>query len=196
MRLQAMRNTRNSPFPLIRLNHVLSRWNIDRFDRFLELAEELAVDQVDVRAVERMTPTTGGEWNDPSFVAKVLALRPRFLEFCRRTGIHDAGYLRDQAGAIDLFNDRGERLTCRRPWDTVAIHANGEVRPCMSWTRPPLGTLARQTFEEIWNGEAAESLRREFDAVRPGIDCIYCTIKKDRQEPYDDFFYRMLANVP
>src|SRR5258708_26080094 len=56
VRLQTLRHARNRTFPLIRLNHVLSRWNNDPFDRFLEFAEDLAGDELDVLAVERMTP--------------------------------------------------------------------------------------------------------------------------------------------
>lgn len=191
--LREIRDRRGSERPHIRFNHVLSKWNIDHFDDFLAFAETMHPDELDVRAVERMTPSTGGEWGEPDFVAKVLAIRPRFVAFCARTGIADAGFLRDQAGPVELLTPQGERLTCRRPWDTVAIHANGDVMPCMAWSRRPIGNLARQNFEEIWHGADAEAIRQEFDAMRPGIDCLFCTIKKGRQEPYDDFFYEMLA---
>lgn len=193
--LRAVRDAHDSARPAIRFNHVLSPWNIDHFDDFLTFAERMHPDQLDVRAVERMTPHTGGEWNDPAFVAKVLAIRPKFLAFCARLGIADAGYVRDQAGPVELLTPNGERMTCRRPWDTVAIHANGDVSPCMAWSRAPIGNLARQSFEEIWTGPAAAALRREFDALRPGIDCLFCTIKKGRPEPYDDFFYQMLEKT-
>jgi radical SAM protein with 4Fe4S-binding SPASM domain len=193
--LRAIRDAHGSARPAIRFNHVLSPWNIDRFDDFLAFAEEMHPDQLDVRAVERMTPHSGGDWDDPAFVAKVLAIRPKFLAFCARLGIADAGYVRDQAGPVELFTPAGERMTCRRPWDTVAIHANGDVSPCMAWSREPIGNLARQTFAEIWHGAAAEALRREFDAARPGVDCLFCTIKKGRPGGYDDFFYQMLAKT-
>lgn len=190
--LQAMRREQGA-LPRIRFNHVISRWNIDRFDEFLEFVDDMRPDELDVRAVERMTFTTGNEWTDPAFVEKALALRSRLISFCKRLQIHDGGFLRDQGGPIDLFTDSGGKITCRRPWDTVAIHANGDVQPCMAWTRTPIGNLGRQTFTEIWTGSEAEALRREFEVMRPGIDCVYCTIKKDVYAPYDDFFFKMLS---
>lgn len=84
-------------------------------------------------------------------------------------------------------------MTCRRPWDTLAIHANGDVHPCMSWTRPPVGNLARQSFEEIWCGEELARLREEFERMSPGIDCQHCTMKQTVPlGEYDDFFFRMI----
>lgn len=192
-KLRCRRDAARAELPRIRFNHVLSRWNVDSFDDFLRLAETMRVDQLDVRIVEPMTHTTGNEWSDPDFVRKVLDLRERYAAFCTRTGIYDAGFLRDRGGAIELTARDGERMTCRRPWDTVAIHPNGDVMPCMAWTRKPFGNLLDSSFAEIWAGDEANAFRAEFERTRPGIDCLYCVIKKDRQEPYDDFFYRMLA---
>ncbi|HWS72676.1 MAG TPA: SPASM domain-containing protein, partial [Thermoanaerobaculia bacterium] len=149
-----------------------------------------------LQAVERMMPGGAPESFDPHFYARLTEVRQRTAEFCKRTGIQDAGFIRPRAGLIELLDARGDRLTCRRPWDTVAIHANGDVHPCMAWTRPPTGNLATQSFEEIWNGERAAALRAEFDALQPGVDCQHCTIRKEAGgavEEYDDFFFRMIS---
>ena len=53
--------------------------------------------------------------------------------------------------------------------------------------------LARQTFTEIWNGKELEAIRREFVAVRPGLDCLNCSIRREAADPDDDFFYRKIA---
>jgi hypothetical protein len=63
----------------------------------------------------------------------------------------------------------------------------------MAWTRPPIGNLARQSYEEISGSEGLAALKREFEMQQPGIDCEHCTIKKNVGElVYDDFFFRML----
>ncbi|HMC20745.1 MAG TPA: radical SAM protein [Thermoanaerobaculia bacterium] len=195
-KIDLFRNLRaacGATFPRLQINHVLMQRNVDHFEEFLALLDSIRPEQVDVRTVEPMAHTTGQESKDPEFFEKVRRLRPLFADCCRRNGIENCGFIRDQAGVIDLMDQNGARMTCRRPWDTLAIHANGDVHPCMSWTRPSVGNLARQSFEEIWNGEELQKLRSEFEQVRPGIDCQNCTIKKTVSSGvYDDFFFKMI----
>jgi len=189
-----MRDARGSAIPQLRINHVLTKWNIDRFDEFLALIEDIRPEAVDVRTVEPMTFTSGEESADPLFFERVRKVRAKFRDFCKQTGIEDSGFIRDRETPIDLLTDAGRPVNCRRPWDTLAIHANGDVQPCMSWTRPPYGNLSQQSFEEIWRGSKLEALRREFDNTAPGVDCQHCSIKKrDSAEPYDDFFFKMIS---
>ena len=188
-----LRARRGAALPRLQINHVLMQRNVDHFEEFLALLDSIRPEQVDVRTIEPMTYATGGESKDPAFFEKVRRLRPLFADCCRRNHIEDCGFIRDQPGVIDLMTASGRRMTCQRPWDTLAIHANGDVHPCMSWTRPPVGNLARQSFDEIWNGAELGRLRDEFELAKPGIDCQNCTIKKTVSAGlYDDFFFRMV----
>jgi hypothetical protein len=63
----------------------------------------------------------------------------------------------------------------------------------MAWSRPPIGNLTRQTFDEIWNAAPLSALRNEFERAQPGLDCLNCTIRRSPNDPDDDFFYRKLA---
>ncbi len=194
--LRSMRDARGMTLPRIRINHRLMYRNIDRFDDFAALLERIRPDELDIKWVEPMGFVEGYESRDPEFVAKYLAIRPRVEEICARAGIEHAAFMRDRATPIQLFLESGEPMTCRRPWDTFAIHANGDVHPCMAWTRPPIGNLALQSYEEIVESDAMLSLRDEFDAAKPGVDCEHCTIKKNVADGYDDFFFRMLNKAP
>lgn len=194
--LRSMRDARGSTLPRLRVNHVLCESNVDAFDDFLALVEVLGADMVDVRTVLHMSPRQEIKvTHDRAFHDKARACCERLAAFCARTGIEDAGFLRDHAQPIELYDEAGARVFCRRPWDTIAIHANGDVLPCMSWTRPPLGSLATQSFEEIWTGVAASAIRREFEAKQPGIDCVFCTIRSATSDVDDEFFYRALAKT-
>ena len=190
---QAMRDARGARLPELRINHVLSEPNIDHFEEFLALASRIRPERIGVRTVSRMSDAPIQESADPEFWAKIGVARRQLADFCRRTGVQDAGFLRDRPTTIDLFGDAGEKLICRTPWEHLAIHANGDVFPCMAWTRPPIGNFARQTFTEIWNGKELEAIRREFAAVRPGLDCLNCSIRREVADPDDDFFYRKIA---
>ena len=48
--------------------------------------------------------------------------------------------------------------TCLKPWSSVFIEPDGEVRPCC-YLSPVLGNIYKQSFPEIWNGDAARDLR-------------------------------------
>lgn len=188
-----MKRERNAALPILRINHVLSEPNIDHFDDFLRLAENLAPAEIAVRTVSRMSDAIIQESSDPVFWQKVRTAREKLVAFCKRTGIADSAYLRDRPTLIELFTERGERMICRRPWDTLAIHPNGDVYPCMAWMREPLGNFQRETFAEMWRGSTLDALRREFEEVRPGVDCLHCVIRKKSPSEPDDFFYQKVA---
>jgi radical SAM protein with 4Fe4S-binding SPASM domain len=118
-------------------------------------------------------------------------------EWTEKKGIEDTSALRFQPEEIQLFDDQGEKLTCRRPWDTIAIHASGNVHPCMSWSRGPIGNIAYESFDQIWNGQRLKEIREEISAEKPGIDCQHCVIKKGHMVDEDtDFFFKMLNSPP
>jgi radical SAM protein with 4Fe4S-binding SPASM domain len=191
---QSMRKNRGAVLPQLRINHLLSEPNIDHFDEFLRLVERVRPEMIGVRTLSPMSRAPIQPSRDPAFWEKVCAAREKLAEFCRRTGIEDGGFLRDRPSVIDLFDDSGEKVTCRAPWENVAIHPNGDVCPCIAWTRTPLGNLARQSFEEIWEGSEAEALRHEFEEAQPGVDCLNCTKSQDVPPGQDDdFFYRKVT---
>jgi radical SAM protein with 4Fe4S-binding SPASM domain len=191
--LQTRRRERNAALPKLRVNHVLSELNIDTFDDFLDLLERLAPEEISVRTVSRMSDAEIQESVDPVFWNKVRTARVKLAAFCRRTGVVDSAFLRDRHSVIELFSGGGDRLICTKPWNTLAVHPNGNVFPCMAWSRPPIGNLLTDTFEAIWNGEKLQALRDEFEDIRPGLDCLHCTVRRSESDPDDDFFYRKVA---
>lgn len=191
--LRAARDAASASLPVLRVNHVLSELNVDSFDDLLELLTEIRADEVAVRTVSRMSDAVIQQRTDAAFWNKVVDARERLAAFCARTGVIDSGYLRDRPSHIELFIGPGEPLTCRYPWEMLSIHPNGEVYPCMAWSRPPIGTFVTDTFEEIWNGSPLAELRREFESVKPGVDCLHCSIRKGADDDNDDFFFRKLA---
>ncbi|MFO1159898.1 MAG: radical SAM protein [Reyranellaceae bacterium] len=60
---------------------------------------------------------------------------------------------------------RPEVRDCRAPWEWSLIATNGEVLPCC-FGAPPVGNLNDSSFEEIWNGEAMQSLRKSLSENR------------------------------
>jgi radical SAM protein with 4Fe4S-binding SPASM domain len=70
------------------------------------------------------------------------------------------------------------RAPCYLLWrGPLFIRHDGTVSPCCRFQgRPPLGDLKRQTFDEIWNSEKLQALRRahvtgDLTAFEPCRDC-------------------------
>jgi radical SAM protein with 4Fe4S-binding SPASM domain len=130
---------------------------------------------------------------------------PDRLEAVRRFGVPYSeiitnGTLLDERATEKLLDAAITCLTVsiggapKQVYESIRIHANGDVYPCMAWTRSAAGNLLRQSFDEIWNGPDFAALRREFEEMRPGMDCLHCRIRRDFDaDPDDDFFYRKVA---
>lgn len=191
--LNEMKRERGIQFPHLRLLHVISETNVHEFPDFLRLVESLGAQSIDVRTITPFQNAADRGTSEKWFWNLMPRYREMISDFTRRTGIEDSGYLRHQEEEITLHDEEGHKVICRRPWTTMAIHPDGEVFPCISWTRESMGNLAQQSFEEIWNGVPAKNIRREFEKKQPGVDCTHCTIKKGTDSALDDdFFYLML----
>jgi radical SAM protein with 4Fe4S-binding SPASM domain len=193
--LSARKKRLGSLLPALRLKTVLTRDNVDEFDQMLELAESLEVDEIDVLNHIPMRGAVDDHDFGRRYWNAVRKCKPRLAAWSRRTGIQVAGFLRGYPSEI-RFDASGRRLLCRRPWTTVAIPFNGDVQPCMTWMREPIGNLARQDFAEIWNGPVAAALRREFVEIEAGADCRHCAIKKGGLDQPEDGYFLTLTRPP
>jgi MoaA/NifB/PqqE/SkfB family radical SAM enzyme len=192
-----MKVDRGSDFPHLRLLHVISESNIEEFPALLVQAESLNAQSVDFRTIIPI-PNAQFQIADVQwFWKKIRECNELLSEWIRKTGVENVGTLRHQAEEIELFDATGEKIMCRRPWNDLAIHANGDAHPCMTWARGPAGNFAHESFDQIWNGEALEMIRGEFLEKRPGVDCQYCSIRKNpSNQKEDDFFFEMLNKLP
>ncbi len=192
--LQELKQQAGSSLPQLRVNHVISETNVHEFEDVLALAESLGAGAVDVRTIIPFRNAVDQGTEKDAFWSRIGECREILAEWCRRTGVDDIGYLRQTPDEIVLF-ESGQKVICKRPWNTAAIHFNGDVLICTTWMRDPVGNLARQSFEEIWSGEPLAAIRHEFEQRQPGLDCQHCKIKMQPNEVEDGFF-RMLAKSP
>ncbi len=192
--LQRLKRQAGSSLPQLRVNLVISEINIDEYEDVLALAESLGAGAIDVRTIIPFRNAVEQGTEADAFWVRIRECRTYLREWCRRTGIEDVGYLRQTPEEVVLF-ESGRKVICKRPWNTAAIHFNGDVQICSSWMRGEIGNLARQSFEEIWSGEPLAAIRREFEQQQPGPDCQHCTIKMPPNEVEDGFFL-MLSKSP
>jgi len=113
-----------------------------------------------------------------------------------RIGIRSAGT------RLGLADDHRVRTNIKdfgfKPCDSLffgcAILAEGTVVPCCKDIdgRLPLGNILEQSFDEIWNGEAYNILRRQHlgNAIQENIICHFCAHARcwDRKEQVGQWF--------
>lgn len=191
--LNKLKEKSRSRFPELRLIMVLSENNIDEFYDFLKLAKEFNASSIDIRTI---TPFKGAKdlgFDEEKYWEKIKEYNLFLKEWCKKNGIENLGYLRENSAKVDLFDSSGNKIYCKRPFYTLAIHPNGDINPCMTWMRKPFGNIKNQSFKEIWESDYAKSLREEFEDKKPSIDCQFCEIKKEYLSQEEDGFFKMLS---
>ena len=54
----------------------------------------------------------------------------------------------------------GSRRFCSNPFKAIEIHSGGKVFTCCpTWLPTPIGDIAEQSLDEIWNGKQAQDIR-------------------------------------
>lgn len=87
---------------------------------------------------------------------------------------------------------------CQRPWTGLMVESDGNCRVCC-FTSPFVGNLNQQSFDEIWNGEPLQELRRSFLDGTPPEGCRTCFIFMQHQEQEQRealFFKPMIDAIP
>lgn len=83
---------------------------------------------------------------------------------------------------------------CSKPFEEFEIDVDGRCYCCCRWWNNSycLGNILEQTPEEIWNGKAAQELRR---SILEG-DYKYCNIKECLPNHSDNIKYEKITNYP
>lgn len=83
---------------------------------------------------------------------------------------------------IRALSTRGKHLTekCHYPWYFLCIDTDGDCRPCC-WAGSSYGNLNNKSFDEVWNGEHAVQMRRDFlnNHIPKGCQDKHCRVDLD-----------------
>jgi len=172
-----------APTPWISLWMLATRRNIAELPGLVRLAAEIGVEEV---YVQRLVLTGHGlAIPEQSLHGKVddalRALLSRADAAASETGVA----LRASGGASVLESltaspSDNPRLGCWRPWRSAVVTAGRRVVPCCisSFTTPyevlEMGRLGEQTWEEVWNGERYQAVRRGILGGSPAPSCREC----------------------
>ena len=147
------------------LNHVLNKKNIDDFDKFIKMKENVNFDFINpiiIKDCEELFPSDSQikNYNEKIKNYNTLALENNIKFLCDNINFFES--------EIDINGDRQEKidLKCIVPNYCAFVDCpTGNVYPCdCSIHRDRkiynIGNLNKQTFKEIWYGEKKKSLSK------------------------------------
>lgn len=169
--LAGLKKERKSPTPYLNMQFTVMDANAHEIEAAVPLAASLGINHL---VIEPLTPIY---CFDPEYKA-------HFEEHRVETERVIPGLRRAEAAAKKLglvfsshylfeadHSDPPRR--CVQPWLTFGVRVDGRVFTCCG-TIEPMGDLASQEFEEIWNGEKYKGLRRSLaKGDFPGF-CDFC----------------------
>ncbi len=154
--VRALATARSAGLPRLGISMVILKENIRELGDFVRLGRDLGVDSVKF-AIDPVLSFRGL----PS-PTEVVAELERVELVNRDSPLEITGLdgLRRRFG-LPVAKQPAPAGHCRLPFDQAVIDHNGDVRGCVA-TWQVLGNLHRSSFEEIWNGPAAQQLRQRL----------------------------------
>ena len=78
---------------------------------------------------------------------------------------------------VELQNkDFKKKYKCHEPWGQMTIYSDGTVSPCCATfgRNIPVGNIAQNSIQEIWNSKKINSIRDSFKTNNPNNVCKTC----------------------
>ena len=146
-RILAAKRALNSRTPLLNLRFLPMKHNEHEIPLLRDFARSLGVDALTLKT---LNPYEQGECH--STKASGTEFVPQNPQYQR--------FEYDETG----FRIRLERNPCKRPWNNPVLRWDGKISPCSfdPHNHYVMGDLMRQSFREIWFGDAFSQLRRQF----------------------------------
>lgn len=143
-RVVAEKRRLGSRTPVVNLRFIVMKHSEHEIPRLEEYARSLGVDVLTLRKFH-FVPGTGQDAGSELAPSEAKFQLPALPQESRKPV-------------------RVSRNPCRNLWNCPTVHWDGTVCSCfMDFNeRRPLGSLAEQSFQEIWYGEAYRKLRRAF----------------------------------
>lgn len=167
--LNRERERRRTGLPRINLTPSFLRKNIRELPDFIPFAKRFGISMVQASPVQ----VYRRDWIDESLLhypdltrkmAEEAEFRAkesgvRFVNNLKMVYAHRGNKLRRLLAKKEALEFPTDPSSCLKPWNSIFIEPDGEVRPCC-YSSPIYGNIYETDFPDLWNGEAAQSLRR------------------------------------
>lgn len=205
--LRRIKREAGSEHPNVALNFVARRCNIDELPEFIRMATDLGAGAVNVGYLQ----VYRRELVDESlFYHQELSDRMmRQAEVvAREAGIslYLPGFFSDRPEIAPASSRAAGK--CAEPYHFVYVRAEGTLGPCCV-NDARLGSLAEQSFDELWNGTAYQRFRRVVNTAEEDLHCRHCMLEGykdihevehhlkfvDQQQRVEDIDYKSIAGT-
>lgn len=182
-KLKEEKERQNSEFPVIKAHAILMKHLLPGVPDLVRTFREMGL--VNVHFIDFITRGVSEEVRLSNGERLVdMALNATMTEEEIRQAIAEIKALGDDTfsvsvpgdwGGLHLGHKQGQGiLTCKELWERPYVMVDGQISPCCFTPRPCLGDFHRQTFDEIWSGEAYERIRRQHLTNRHPRVCANC----------------------
>ncbi|NQU42628.1 radical SAM protein [bacterium] len=192
-RLNSLKAEMGKDRPVINLNFVIMRRNVEQIADFIRLASDLGAPAVHacymIAFIEEMR-------EESVFYDKALANRclREARGVAKELGVafHGPDLFREPFDEEGPHEDDGEwgYLKCREPWEFAYFNCEGKVVPCCT-EQARLADLREMSFPEIWNGNAYRAYRRSLTTDHPSPFCRECMLVGLRDINRPECHFRM-----
>jgi radical SAM protein with 4Fe4S-binding SPASM domain len=161
-------NYRNSNQSLARivLSFTAMKSTVEEIFDLVEYAERVGVDEVNVMY---LLPATIN-WNEES-----LASHSDYSNH-----IMEEALTLTKSWRVELIAPPIREVQdspCEKPWHSISIDGNGDVRFCCLDGSPTIGNLLKDELGDIWNGPTAKKVRSEVNTERASSECSSCVVR-------------------
>lgn len=164
----------HSTRPCLVMASTFMRSNIEHLPAMVDFAKRHRFDELSVQLMEIENPDQA-----PEFLGKHIDLTREMVEKAMRRGEETGQRVNIHLALKNLLTSRGMDLQdspsmksistrhmtlidkCHYPWYYLLVDTDGDVRPCC-WASTSWGNLNRDDFQSVWNGELAQTMRRNF----------------------------------
>lgn len=174
---------------------VVSLWltglkeTVQQIPAFVDLAAEMDVREVHLQRLVYFPTGQGLARADQALFEGLTgeedALIREAEERAKRHGItFSASGATEPGTSLKQAGDSTPWSLCTRPWTLMYFTAHGRALPCCiapfsmrGYDAFTLGDARRQSLDEIWNGEAYRTFRRQLLSDEPPVSCANCGLR-------------------
>jgi MoaA/NifB/PqqE/SkfB family radical SAM enzyme len=176
--------------PFIIVNCTVCRDNIGHIEGLAGFCRELGVDQLMLCDMvilsnnsDRPEPLDALTPAELDLLASQVAAADRILQGSE-TALNVRARLQSRIDGRDGTGN-SETSSCRMPWTSPLVMADGRVIACCGGHRLEVGNLATATLAEIVDGERYRAVRKSILAGQPIVTCRGCALAQ--RKSYEEF---------
>ncbi|GEM_PF-2628735 len=182
-RLIHERNARRRKYPLVGVQMTLMKSTVGGLIDMVDLCKDIGADFVEVWSLNELPESEAADWNVRLFNYndQLLSNLDRAVLDERMEAFHayaherrlpamsmvlgqsrwGEGFPGDDWGQSSGVEWTESSIRCELPWQVQRVHYGGEIYACC-WGTSPIGHLADQSSQDVWNGETMTTMRSDL----------------------------------